>query len=154
MSQVWSRVVSVLIQGGLWGWEALQKLSSATHFSKAKVNCKSFELDPNAIQACIKLPSFCQLSSGHSFVLVTESLMWQGRCSQCWWYASVQCTWERQADNTNVGLKICNFICQKRLIKKELVKTKFSRYIYLSTILKLNAFLRQENVQSDSSWPM
>ena len=61
---------------------------------------------------------------------------------------------ERQADNTNVGLKICNFICQKRLIKKELVKTKFSRYIYLSTILKLNAFLRQENVQSDSSWPM
>ena len=34
--------------------------------------------------------------------------------------------------NTNVGLKFCNFICQKRLIKPrlELVKTKFARYIY------------------------
>ena len=53
MSQVWSRVVSVLIQGGLWGWEALQKLSSETHNSKAKVIWKSFELNTNASQACI-----------------------------------------------------------------------------------------------------
>ena len=52
ISQVWSRVVSVLIQGGLWGWEGLQKLSSETHISKAKVIWKSFELDINASQAC------------------------------------------------------------------------------------------------------
>ena len=52
MSQVWSRVVSVLIQGGLWGWEALQKFSSETHNSKEKVIWKSFELDTNASQAC------------------------------------------------------------------------------------------------------
>ena len=46
--------------------------------------------------------------------------------------ASVQCTRERQTDNTNFGLKICNFICQKQLIRLglELVKTKFARYIY------------------------
>ena len=55
MSQVWSRVVSVLIQGGLWGWGALQKLSSETHNSKAKVIWKSFELDTNASQACFSL---------------------------------------------------------------------------------------------------
>ena len=52
MRQVWSRLVSVLIQGGLWGWEALRKLSSETHNSKAKVIWKSFELDINASQAC------------------------------------------------------------------------------------------------------
>ena len=50
MSQVWSRVVSVLIQGGLWG--ALLTFSSETHKSKAKVIWKSFELDTNASQAC------------------------------------------------------------------------------------------------------
>ena len=55
MSQVGSRVVSVLTQRGLWGWEALQKLSSETHISKAKVIWKSFELDPNASQACFSL---------------------------------------------------------------------------------------------------
>ena len=49
MSQVWSRGVSVLIQGGLG---ALQKLSSETHNSKTKVILKSFELDTNASQAC------------------------------------------------------------------------------------------------------
>ena len=58
MSQVWSRVVSVLIQGGLWGWEALQKLSSETHISKAKVNWKSFELNTNASEACFNMDGF------------------------------------------------------------------------------------------------
>ena len=52
MSQVQSRVGSVLIQGGLWGWEVLQKLSSETHISKTKVIWKSIELDTNASQAC------------------------------------------------------------------------------------------------------
>ena len=42
-----------------WGWEAHQKLSSETHNSKAKVIWKSFELDPNASQACYYLQSFC-----------------------------------------------------------------------------------------------
>ena len=41
-----------LIQGGLWGLEALQKLPSETHNSKRKVIWKSFELDINASQAC------------------------------------------------------------------------------------------------------
>ena len=99
MSQVSSRVVSVLIQEE--GWEALQKLSSETHNSKAKVIWKSFELDTNESQAC-HFYCLSVWSPFCTFPVYTCTVNWFGFSNTNCHFQDVQ-IWKR---NNNI---ICHF---------------------------------------------